>query len=89
MGRRLILLIQVTAIVLLFVSVAALGVEIFANDLENVRSMQIWAAAAISCLNINAFAAIWKLWSTGKRREKRIAIALTVIIIVFWITKFI
>jgi len=89
MGRRLVLLIHVIAIALLFVSVAALGIEIFANDLENIRSIQIWAAIAIACLNINAFAVIWKLWSTGTGKEKSISIALTIIIIVFWIMKFI
>lgn len=26
----------------------AMGIEIFANDLENIRSMQLWAAVAIA-----------------------------------------
>ena len=86
---RFIAWIQLAAIALLVISAAALGIEIFANDFENIRSMQIWAAVAVVCLNINAFAAIQKLWSTGNDKEKRIAVLLTVILIIFWIIKFI
>ena len=79
--------IQIISIVLLFIAVTALGVEIFVNDVENIAAMQVWAIIAIVCLNINAFAAIFKCYRNGKPLEKKLAIALAFIVIIFWIAK--
>ena len=79
--------VQVCSIVLLIVSVMAMDVEIFINDIDNTTAIVIWGIIAIVCLNINAAAAIYKFWKTGSDKEKVIAIFLVLLIIAFWIIK--
>lgn len=89
MSMRIITRIQRAAILLLIVSVAAMGVEIFINDLENIRPLWVFCITAIVCLHVNAFAAIWKLWRAGTKKEKGVAATLAVIVAGFWMIKLI
>ena len=89
MSMRIIARIQRAAVLLLIVSVAAMGVEIFINDLENIRLLWVFGITAIVCLHVNAFAAIWKLWRAGAKKEKCVAAGLAVIVAVFWMIKLI
>ena len=84
---RAVFWVQVCAVVLLIVSVMAMGVEIFINDTDNTTAIVIWGIIAIVCLNINAAAAIYRYWKTGSDKEKVIAIFLVLLIIAFWIAK--
>ena len=80
---------QVCAVVLLLVSVMALGFEIFINDAENANAIEAWGIIAIFCLNINAAAAIYRCWKSGGSKDKAIAVFLLLLIIAFWIGKII
>ena len=84
---RVLKLIQITAVVALIISVMALGVEIFINDAENITAMQFWGVTSIICLNVNAFAAIYRLWETGGSRNRATAVFLLILITAFWTAK--
>lgn len=79
--------IQTAAIIILIISVIALGAEIFINDTDNTSAITVWGIIAIAALNINAFAAIYRFWRSGNAKEKTIAIFLFFLIIIFWIAK--
>ena len=79
--------IQVIAILLLVVSVALLGVELFIRDADNTNAILVWGIIAIVCLNINAIAAIYKYWKSGNNNAKALSIFLLIIILIFWISK--
>ena len=84
---RVLFLLQTVAVIILIISVIALGAEIFINGANNTSVITVCGIIAIAALNINAFAAIYRLWKSGKGKEKTVAIFLFFLIIIFWIAK--